>query len=111
MAKSKFVVQVPRGVLPCQVDDFPKDCERSVKGSLRVSPGVLELTEGELKHIRKHHKDLGRRFVVVREPAQVKKAASKATASSPDSSESGEESAPVEAPKSKSSKGKSGKGK
>jgi hypothetical protein len=58
-------VQVPTGVAPQQVEGFPQDCVRSVRGSLHVRPGTLELTEGELAHLRKHHKDIARRLTVV----------------------------------------------
>jgi hypothetical protein len=58
-------VQVPSGVAPRQIEGFPADCERSVKGSLHVRPGTLVITAGELEHLRKHHKDIARRFHVL----------------------------------------------
>lgn len=64
MKETKYIVAVMRGVTPCQIEDFPKGCARSVEGALHVSPGTMELTEDELKHIRKHHKDVARRFHV-----------------------------------------------
>jgi len=78
-----YTVQVPRGVLPCQIDDFPakvgdgddqRDFHRSCKGSLRITPGDLSVSENELKHLRKHHKGVARRLVVVgeRSPAKSK---------------------------------------
>jgi hypothetical protein len=57
-------VQVPSGVAPRQIEGFPADCERSVKGSLHVRPGTLVITAGELEHLRKHHKDIARRLHV-----------------------------------------------
>ncbi len=78
MANHKtYTVQVPRGVAPCQPDDFPKTVkdkdgkdrpfQRSRPGSLRITPGDLAVTEDELKHLRKHHKSLARRLRVVGE--------------------------------------------
>ena len=65
MSQTEYIVTVLRGVRPQQIEDFPEGCARSVKGALHVSPGTMELTEDELKHIRKHHKDVARRFHVV----------------------------------------------
>lgn len=115
MAKQKdktLVVQVPRGTAPCQVDDFPKGCQRSVQGSLRVTSGTLLLTEGELKHLRKHHKALSRRLRVVGEhkPKEAPKDADKGKtgklADNPaDNSVDGpEDSRTPKAPKSRSAK-------
>ena len=67
--KVLYIVQVPRGTIPCQIHDFPEKCERHKKGSLRIAPGTLELTKDELHHIRKHHKDIGRRLIEVRKSA------------------------------------------
>lgn len=61
-----MLVQVPVHVQPVQVDDFPEKCERSVKGSLRVRPGTLQLTKAEYDHICKAHKALGAKLVVVK---------------------------------------------
>ncbi len=76
----KYTVQVPRGTPPCSIDDFPakikdedgkdRDFQRSVAGSLRITPGDLGVTKDELKHLRKHHKDLARRLRVVGERAE-----------------------------------------
>lgn len=84
MESEKCVVLVPRGVAPCHIDDFPADCKRSVKGSLRVTPGVVYMTEDELKHVRKHHKDLARRLQV---PPAPRKAAPKAKPAAPKAEE------------------------
>lgn len=46
-------IVVGRGVMPCQVDDFPEKCERSRLGSVYFRPGSSEeLTDGELEHIK-----------------------------------------------------------
>lgn len=46
-------IVVGRGVMPCQVDDFPEKCERSRQGSIYFRPGSSEeLTDGELEHIK-----------------------------------------------------------
>jgi len=79
----KFIVTVRPGVSPHQIDDWPKDCERSCEGSLHVKPGTYELTEGELKHIRKHHKALNRCLQVTEvKPKEKPKAKAKAKAAS-----------------------------
>lgn len=37
-----------------QVEDFPKDCERSCKGALHVRPNTTAIvTKGELAHLQK----------------------------------------------------------
>lgn len=80
MADNKrFIVVIPRGVEPQQVDDFPEGCPRHREhaGALHISPGCFELTEGEIKHIRKHHKDLARRLQVVKELVPKPKTPSK----------------------------------
>ena len=60
------LVQVQVGVAVRQIDDFPKDCERSRKGALYVRPrSTLILTAGELKHLRAKHKDIASKLIVV----------------------------------------------
>lgn len=60
-----ITVHVPAGIAATSVDDFPAGCERSVTGSLRVRPGTLVITDDELAHLRKHHKAVARRLVLV----------------------------------------------
>ncbi len=111
MATKKYIVHVPRGLEPCQIDDFPEGCKRSVKGSLRLAPGILELTEDEFKHLRKHHKDLGRRLRMVNHDTVTPKAAPPPKVD-PSTTTPVDDVAPkesVEAPKSKG--GGKGKGK
>lgn len=62
-------VQVPTGVAPRQVEGFPKGCDRSVKGALHIRPGTMEMTEGELAHVRKHHKEIARRLIIIKAKA------------------------------------------
>lgn len=72
--QDKVSVVVPAGVGPLQIEGFPADCARSQKGALHVRPGTMTITDGELSHIRKHHKEVARRFVVrpvVAKPAPV----------------------------------------
>jgi hypothetical protein len=71
--KQRIHVVVPPTVGTRQIDGFPSDCERSVQGALHVRPGSMQLTEGELEHIRKHHKDVARRLTL--KPARPAKAA------------------------------------
>ena len=57
-------------VLPCQIDDFPADCERSVKGSLHIKPGSsLSLSYDELAHIEEKHQSVFKCIRVVETPA------------------------------------------
>jgi hypothetical protein len=36
-----------------QVDDFPKDCERSVTGAIHIRPGsTVVVTDGEAAHLK-----------------------------------------------------------
>ena len=114
MAKpKKITVTVLRGVQPQQIEDFPEDCERSSKGSLHISPGTYELTEGELHHLRKHHKDVARRLTVLPPPRPKEKPADEDTAevSVPEKAQEVEEQSDGEAsepsPRSKRSKSKS----
>ncbi|MGD9749391.1 MAG: hypothetical protein AB7W59_00185 [Acidimicrobiia bacterium] len=96
-------VQVPSGVTPRQIEGFPADCERSVKGSLHVKPGTLLVTEGELEHLRKHHKDVARRLRVVgpvKEPAAPAPSAAPAAITEPE---------PTPEPTPKASGGRSGR--
>jgi hypothetical protein len=93
-------VQIPTGVAPQQVEGFPADCARSVRGSLHVRPGTLELTEGELAHLRKHHKDIARRLTVVTPkpaPKPVAAPATKAAKPAPEPAGDSEERAEPEA--------------
>ena len=71
------LVQIPVGIAPCQVDDFPeklgkgedaKPFERSCKGSLRLRPASTKvLTDDELKWLKeqKQWAHVGRRMHVV----------------------------------------------
>jgi len=77
MSKDLYIVRVPRGMPPCQVDDFPAGCLRSRKGALHITPGTVEMTKDELAHIRKHHKDVGRRLIEVQAAGKNPSAAAK----------------------------------
>lgn len=71
------LVQIPVGIAPCQVDDFPEKLgkgedarpfERSCKGSLRLRPASTKvLTDDELKWLKeqKQWAHIGRRMYVV----------------------------------------------
>lgn len=71
------LVQIPVGIAPCQVDDFPakigkgedaRPFERSCKGSLRLRPASTKvLTDDELKWLKeqKQWAHVGRRMHVV----------------------------------------------
>lgn len=71
------LVQIPVGIAPCQVDDFPaklgkgesaRPFERSCKGSLRLRPASTKvLTDDELKWLKeqKQWAHVGRRVHVV----------------------------------------------
>ena len=76
-------VQV-RGGPALQIEGFPKGCARSVKGSIHVRAGTLELTSDELTHIQKAHKDVARRFTLVVTKPQPPKAEVKADAAGPE---------------------------
>lgn len=82
------LVQIPVGVTPCQVDDFPSEVkeegkkprsfERSVKGSLHIRPASTKsMTDDELEHLRtsKEHRAWGRRLIEVK--VEVAKAPAK----------------------------------
>ncbi len=85
------LIQVPVGVTPCQVDDFPAEVvegdgkkrpfERSCKGALHLRPATTRrVTADELGHLRKAklHKDLGRRLLEVQvKTKEAKKAPEK----------------------------------
>ncbi len=71
------LVQIPVGIAPCQVDDFPEKVgkgedarpfQRSCKGSLRLRPASTKvLTDDELKWLKeqKQWAHVGRRMHVV----------------------------------------------
>lgn len=104
MSQKKFIVTVQRAISPQQIEDFPEGCERSVEGALHVKPGTLELTEDELKHIRKHHKDVARRLHVAREVDKPKAAKAELKPKA-------EPEPQPDAPKAKEDKSKKGKSK
>lgn len=73
------LIQVPVGVTPCQVDDFPAEIsaadgskrpfERSCKGALHFRPATTRrITQDEMDHIKaaKHHAALGRKIFEVK---------------------------------------------
>ena len=72
------LINIPVGIAPCQIDDFPKTVgkgedakpfERSCKGSLHLRPSSTKVvTQDELDWIKRHkeHKMLARRLVVVK---------------------------------------------
>lgn len=70
-------IVVPANVPLCQVDDFPKACERSREGALYVRPAsAMTVTQAELDHLKEHHADLVRRLIVVPDkPTKLDKAA------------------------------------
>ena len=50
---------VPANVAPCQVDDFPEDCERSRKGAIYLRPAsACKMTDAEYEHLKEFHSDL-----------------------------------------------------
>jgi hypothetical protein len=54
------------GVAAQQVDDFPKDCPRSSKGSFHFRPSsTLMLNEEEYAHLAKKHPALAAAMLVV----------------------------------------------
>ena len=62
------LIHIPVGVAPCQVDDFPKDAERSCKGALHLRPAsTKEVTNDELAHLKTapQHGKLAARLSVV----------------------------------------------
>lgn len=119
MPAKHFIVQVPRGVSPCCIDDFPSEVSdgkgkprkfaRSVEGSMRITPGDLAVTGDELRHLRKHHKDVARRLQVVCErPERPKpKAELPVAKEAQPRAEAGGEVEEPEAPKVKKAKSKS----
>lgn len=47
------VIQFARTAQPSQVEDFPKDCDRSHPGALHVRPGATKtVTKAELEHLQ-----------------------------------------------------------
>ena len=61
------------GDSPEYVDDFPKDCERSCKGSLHLIPRKpTTVTEGELKHLKEEHPKLRLRVIAEKAPEDPK---------------------------------------
>jgi len=61
------------GNTPQYIDSFPKDCERSCKGSLHLLPNALkDITDGEFDFIKKTFPKM-RLLVVPVEKPKVKK--------------------------------------
>jgi len=72
------LVQIPVGIAPCQIDDFPAEIgegenkrpfERSCQGALYIQPARTKvLSDDELAFLRtaKQHAKLGARIIVVR---------------------------------------------
>lgn len=61
------------GDSPEYVDDFPKDCERSCKGSMHLIPRKpITATEGELKHLKEKHKNLRIKIIAEKAPEDPK---------------------------------------
>ena len=68
------------GKTPEYLDDFPKDCERSCKGSLHLLPNAQkEISDDELKHLKKKYPKLKVVLVPKEKPAikRVKQAVAK----------------------------------
>jgi hypothetical protein len=64
-------VQVKKSCPTVHVDNFPAKCDRSGKGSIKITPGLLMVTEGELQHIRTSRPDLVKHLIASK-PAPVK---------------------------------------
>lgn len=72
------LVQIPVGIAPCQIDDFPLEVgegdekrpfERSCQGALYLQPARTKVLSGdELEFLRtaKQHQKIGARILVVR---------------------------------------------
>ncbi len=73
------LIQIPVGVIPCQVDDFPAETsaadgtktpfERSCRGALHFRPATTRrITQDEMDHIKgaKHHAALGKKIFEVK---------------------------------------------
>lgn len=61
------------GNVPEYCDGFPKDCERSCKGSIHLLPNALrEITDGEYEFIKNKYPKM-RLMVVPKEKPSIKK--------------------------------------
>jgi hypothetical protein len=58
---------IPQTVQACQLE-FPEGLKRSVKGSLHIRPGTLDVTDDEWSHIQKKHPTLAASFLVSAPP-------------------------------------------
>jgi hypothetical protein len=66
------IIQTPVGMLPFQVDDFGKDCERSCKGALYLRPSATRrVTQAELDHLLVKYAE-AKTFVVIPDPPKKK---------------------------------------
>lgn len=71
------VIRISPQVRPHQVEDFPKDCERSCKGALHVRPNETTIvTKGELAHLQALKTPL--QVVQMDDPSKVRQEAPKA---------------------------------
>lgn len=69
MIKVKYL-----GRSPEYLDDFPKECKRSVVGSLHFLRGSLKvITKSELEHIKKSRTDVFKLLIVVEDRSKKKK--------------------------------------
>jgi hypothetical protein len=91
--QKRYSVQVLPGLMVENID-FPAEVKDETKpaGSVRVSPGTLELTEAELQWLRSNRPDIGR-MLVANELTQPAKAAPEAKPEAPAKDE-----APKDAP-------------
>lgn len=63
-----MLLVIPQTVNACQLE-FPEDIKRSVKGSLHLRPGSMEVTEDEWAHIKKKHPALASQLQPMAAPA------------------------------------------
>lgn len=63
-----MLLVIPQTVNACQLE-FPEGIKRSVKGSLHLRPGSMEVTEDEWAHIQKKHPALASQLQPMAAPA------------------------------------------
>lgn len=62
-------IVIPSHIRPQQVEDFPAEAPRTVKGAMHIRPGTMEVTPEELKHLQmKHAKALRGMYVLPEAP-------------------------------------------
>lgn len=61
-----LIIQTPKTIQPIQVEGFPDDAKRSVKGALHIFPGATkEITEDEYAVIQKKYPELSEKLRVI----------------------------------------------